>query len=134
MKIKTLTTIATATLSVLLLLLLFILYQILDIEHYTIRGQEKRFESFKLADELRQSSDDLTRMASTYISTGNRLYENQYFEILDIRNGKRPRPADYTSTYWWLPHDTHLPGARAVPLKELMRRAGFTAHEFDLLE
>jgi len=57
MKIKTLTTIATATLSVLLLLLLFILYQILDIEHYTIRGQEKRFESFKLADELRQSSD-----------------------------------------------------------------------------
>ncbi|MDB5789237.1 SpoIIE family protein phosphatase [Caballeronia mineralivorans] len=134
MKIKTLTTIATATLSVLLLLLLFILYQILDIEHDTIRGQEKRFESFKLADELRQSSDDLTRMASTYISTGNRLYENQYFEILDIRNGKRPRPADYTSTYWWLPHDAHLPGARAVPLKELMRRAGFTTHEFDLLQ
>jgi len=33
------------------------------------RTHEERFESYRLADELRQSSDDLTRMIRTYVAT-----------------------------------------------------------------
>ena len=56
---------------------------------------ETRFQSYLLADELRQSSDDLTRLARTYVVTGDASYEQQYMDILDIRNGKKPRPAHY---------------------------------------
>lgn len=36
-----------------------------------ITNGESRYISYLLADELRQSSDDLTRMARTFAATGN---------------------------------------------------------------
>lgn len=59
-----------------------------------------RYEAYVRADELRQSSDDLTRMARTYAVTGDDRYEKMYRDILDIRNGKKPRPERYESIYW----------------------------------
>ncbi len=41
-----------------------------------------QYKSLILADELRQSSDDLTRMARTYVITGNPLFEEQYKTVL----------------------------------------------------
>lgn len=96
------------------------------------RANELRFQSYLLADELRQSSDDLTRMVRTYVITGNPIYKQHYQEILDIRNGKRPRPLNYSDIYWDLVMaDDQRPtaGGVAVPLLELMRRAGFTEAE-----
>ena len=45
-----------------------------------------------LADELLQSSDDLTRMARSYVITGDIKYKRYFGEIYDIREGKQPRP------------------------------------------
>ncbi len=60
-----------------------------------------RYQMYQLADEMRQSSDDLTRLARTYVvSGGDAKWEKQYFEILDIRNGKIPRPKGYEQIYW----------------------------------
>ena len=56
--------------------------------------------SYLPADELRQSSDNLTRLGRVYVITGDVKYEKQYFDILDIRNGKKPRPSDYHRIYW----------------------------------
>ncbi len=97
------------------------------------RANESRHRSYLLADELRQSSDDLTRMVRTYVVTGAPIYKQHYQEILDIRDGKKPRPADYDDIYWDLVLADNLrprpPGA-AVPLLELLRSAGFTEVEF----
>ena len=49
----------------------------------------ERYASYLLADELRQSSDDLTRLARTYVVTGDPAYETQYMDILAIRNGQK---------------------------------------------
>ena len=62
--------------------------------------QQARYTSSLLADELRQSSDDLTRLARTYVMSGDPMWEQQYFEVLDIRNGKKARPAGYEKIYW----------------------------------
>jgi len=60
-----------------------------------------RYQMYQLADEMRQSSDDLTRLARTYVVSGGDVkWEKQYFEILDIRNGKMPRPKGYEQIYW----------------------------------
>lgn len=55
----------------------------------------RRYQSYLLADELRQSSDELTRLARTYVATGDDKWEKQYLEVLDIRNGKQARPQHY---------------------------------------
>ena len=39
---------------------------------------QMQYKSLVLAQELRQSSDDLTRMARTYVITGNPKFEKQF--------------------------------------------------------
>ena len=96
--------------------------------------QEQRYASNLLADELRQSSDDLTRLARTYVLTGDARYEKMYWDVLAIRNGKKLRPDNYERIYWDLVLDDNgkprPDTTKAVPLRELMERAGFTEAEF----
>jgi methyl-accepting chemotaxis protein len=81
------------------------------------RAQENRHESHRLAQELRQSSDELTRLARTYVVTGDPDYERQYWQVLAIRNGEAARS-----------------DGRTVPLRTLMERQGFTPAEFAKLQ
>ncbi len=122
--------------TLLLLIIVGVVFKMLHIQDEVARIEKQRFRSFALAMELFQSSEDLTRMARSYVSTGNPVYEKLYFEILDIRGGKLPRPAKYAPTYW------HLAGigrgessgrGENAALKELMRREGFAREELALL-
>ncbi len=100
-------------------------------------AQERRYQSYLLADELRQSSDDLTRLARTYVVTGDSKYEGQYWTILAIRNGQAPRPMNYERIYWdFMAVDgvKPRPEGRTVPLQQLMKEEGFTDREFALLK
>lgn len=114
----------------------FVLYVIA--EKQIDRANEFKFLSFSLATELRQSSDDLSHMARIYVSTGNPAYKRYFQEILDIRNGKTPRPQHYPSVYWDLTlAENRRPwpyGEQAISLIDLMRQAGFTQAEFAKLE
>lgn len=83
-----------------LLLLLILMFVKSSNEAAVTAAERNRYLSYKLADELRQSSDDLTRMARTYVVTGDRRFEEFYRKILDIRNGEAPRPAGYEGIYW----------------------------------
>jgi diguanylate cyclase (GGDEF)-like protein len=98
------------------------------------RVNDLRLQSYLLADELRQSSDDLTRMVRAYAATGQEIYKQHYQEILDIRNGKLPRPLHYENIYWDLvPLDDSRPrpnSGKIIALLDLMRQAGFTDAEF----
>jgi methyl-accepting chemotaxis protein len=96
-----------------------------------------RYQSYLLADEMRQSSDDLTRLARTYVVSGDPRWEQQYLEILDIRNGKKPRPKQYEKIYWDFRAANIDPGKgtdAAVSLNDLMKQAGFTDSEFAKLK
>ena len=55
-------------------------------------AEARRSESLRLAYELRQTSDDLTRMARSYVATGDPRYLAWFREILAIRAGTAPRP------------------------------------------
>ena len=96
-----------------------------------------QFQSYLLADELRQSSDDLTRLGRVYVITGDPSYKQQYLDILDIRNGKKPRPKEYHRIYWdFVAGGIEKPreDGRAVSLKDLMIESGFTDKEFGYLK
>ncbi|MBU2427885.1 MAG: EAL domain-containing protein, partial [Gammaproteobacteria bacterium] len=90
-------------------------------------------QSFFLADELRQSSDDLTRMVRSYVVTGEQRYKDHFQEIMAIRDGKAPRPQLYHRIYWDLVTEDALRprhSGLAMPLLVLMQQAGFTEAEF----
>ena len=106
-------------------------------EYQADHANNLRIQSILLADELRQSSDDLTRMVRTYVATGDTLYKQHYQDILDIRNGKLPRPIKYENIYWDLVlEDDRRPrqNSDADPLLERMQRVGFTKTELAKLE
>ncbi|MBO9402691.1 methyl-accepting chemotaxis protein [Shimia sp. R9_3] len=97
---------------------------------------EQQYTSYLLADELRQSSDDLTRLARTYVVTADPAYEAQYMDILAIRNGEKERPSDYHRIYWdFVAAGRPVPAGSGITrsLEDLMRDAGFTDAEFELL-
>lgn len=98
------------------------------------RANDLRLQSYLLADELRQSSDDLSRMVRSYVATGDPLYKRHYQEILDIRNGDKTRPVDYELIYWDLVlDDDQRPrpySEQKIALLDLMKQAGFTDAEF----
>lgn len=94
---------------------------------------ENRLEARDLADNLRQTSDDLTLMARLHAITGDPLYREYFDEILDIRNGVAPRPSNYfDAPYWDIVLDTGERGGEAgeaVAMRALMGEVGLQDDE-----
>lgn len=119
---------------VLLTLLLIGLVSLMIInQNELIESEQVRLESYKRADELRQSSDDLTRFARTYVVTGNPKYEKMYWDILKIRNGELARPSYYERIYWDYMAATGIKPRvddKKIPLRKMFQELGFTDEEF----
>ena len=103
------------------------------------KAQAQRYNSYLLADELRQSSDDLTRFARMYVATGDGKYLSYYWNILDIRNGRMTRPDGYEGVYWDLVIGKIIPEPKtdrqnAIPLEARLLKAGITVEEFSKLK
>ncbi|NWB93019.1 methyl-accepting chemotaxis protein [Pseudomonas agarici] len=115
---------------------LLVLSMISNQRHLSER-EENRYQSYLLADELRQSSDDLSRMARTFAVTGENRYAQLYHQILSIRNGQQPRPSNYSYPYI----DFLAAGQKvdsgldpSTTLLELMRRQGMSEAELAKLK
>ena len=137
MSIRALFLLLFVTLIVLLGVVFHLMNQVVENHRDSAAAEVRRHDSYKLADELRQSSDDLTRKARTYVVTGDPAYETYFQRILDIRNGLAPRPDDYAGIYWdFVTATREMPVAEgeSVPLIELMVRTGFTEGELALLQ
>ncbi len=95
-----------------------------------------QYKSLILAQELRQSSDDLTRMARTYVITGNPMFEEQFKTVLDIRNGQKQRPQRYNGIFWDFftlgDKEPEFKGEK-IALRDLMIKANFTEEELNML-
>lgn len=95
--------------------------------------EARRLQSFKLADELRQSSDDLTRMARTYAATGDDRFREYFNNILKVREGAIDYPPGYSGVFWdfVVADRRHLPtGGQSSSFQERMRQLGFSEAEF----
>jgi len=137
-KLKTLLALVFISVGVLLLLLVSNSFISRKKANELAEAEQQKYYSYQLADELRQSSDDLTRMARTYAVTGNEKYQKFFNRILTIRNGQTPRPQDYNDIYWDLvTGDAEQDSAEAgekISLESRMLSAGFTVQEFALLK
>lgn len=100
-----------------LIFLAILSFSLLSNQSDLYESQRIRHKSYLAADELRQSSDDLTRLCRTYVSTGDDKWEKKYWEVLEIRNGKKERP-----------------DGRTIALQQIMKDLGFTDKEFEQLK
>lgn len=99
-------------------------------------AERQRVVSFRLSDQMRQSSNDLTRMVRLYVVTGDPRYREYYDQILEIRSGRAPRPRNYDSSFWdrvLANPDGKMQEGPPASLTDLMRRAHFSDDEFDAL-
>ena len=113
------------------LLTLFVVLRFFELRKLN-DAENVRYAAFLAVDELRQSSDDLTRTARAYVATGNPKFEQIYFDILAIRNGDKERPLHYERGHWdlilgHLNPDSAL--GRRISLRSQIKKLGFTAAE-----
>jgi len=139
MKFKTLRKyflVVFTTIAILFLSILMVFFLTMVNQQALVASKDARYQSYLLADELRQSSDDLTRLVRTYVITNDPKYEQQFWQVLAIRNGEQPRPQHYEQIYWDFmavgiqPHPT----GETISLHTLMQQAGFTETELALLQ
>ncbi|MCK9605645.1 MAG: EAL domain-containing protein [Methylomonas sp.] len=100
-------------------------------------ANDQRYTTRLASDILRQSTDDLTRMVRSYVVSGDSSYLQQYQDIIAIRDGKRPRPVRYDSSYRDYVTAGIIPklstSTEALPLMEVLKQAGFRQSELDKL-
>ena len=98
-------------------------------------SQRARFDSYLLADELRQSSDKLTRFARVFLATGDERYRQYYNDMLTLHANEQSRPVNYARLYWDMlagKPETLQVVPRAALLRQ-MTRLKVGAGEFALL-
>jgi methyl-accepting chemotaxis protein len=81
-----------------------------------------RYYSMLLVDELRSSSEELTRQVRLY-AAGHSEAEAAYNKVLAVRSGEEPRPAN----------SQVAPGQKRA-LLDLLKTYGITSEEFSLIE
>ncbi|WP_337912959.1 methyl-accepting chemotaxis protein [Vibrio cholerae] len=137
MKINTTMKLVFAAIGVGMAITMATVFQLDNLEQQVDRLSLIRYQSYQAADELRQSSDDLTRLGRTYVVTGDEKYEKMYMDILDIRNGKKSRPESYHTIYWDLVlqyGQKPKPDGQTIALQQMMKDLGFSDREFALLK
>ena len=110
---------------------------ILQNEAQVTEAEETRHRLYLRADQLRQTSDDLTRMARLYVVTEDPKYREYFQAILDIRDGIKPRPQSYYRIYWDFYISTGEPprtSGKAISLQELIKQEKFTEEELLFLQ
>lgn len=137
MNIRNFISFSNVTLALLLAAIGALVFHSMSIREEINIAERHRFQALLLGDELLHTSNDLTRMARTYVVTGNPVYKRYFNEILDIRNGLHPRPLNYSPTYWDLMMAGKTPvvrQGRAVPLLERFQQGGLNNEEYGLLQ
>ena len=102
--------------------------------------QEHRQRATLLANDLRQETEQLTRLVRDYTSTGQIRYLTYYYDILAIRQGEKPQPENYVRGAYWdrviageIEHRFRENGERHS-LAERMKSLGFSPEEFKALD
>lgn len=123
MTLKKLITIAVAVVVFFITALIISMVMYKKASDTRIKAQNSEYQSYIIAKEVAYVSSQLTRLARSYVATGDRQYQDQYNALLDWRSGKTPRPADVV--------DIH-PG-KTLSQIDIMRELEFSEEELGYL-
>jgi len=102
-----------------------------------IQSERNRYASITTANEFLRNSEELTKMARLYTTTGQAKYKRYFEDILAIRNGKLPRPKNYSPYYWdyVLGHtQTHQANGDLISYTNRVKDLNFSDFELQMLK
>ncbi len=105
-----------------------------------VAAQQHRQSALELADELHRETEQLARLVRAYTATGEPRYLLYYYDILAVRQGEKPPPAQFNARSYWddviagrIKHSIPKEGQRRS-LADLMRSQGFSDDELVALK
>jgi len=122
---------------IIIILSIGILFQIANHNEKLYSATQNKLLMLQTANRLKQSSDDLTHFARTYVVTGNIKFKKQYQDTLDIRDGKKARPKSYHSIYWDLNEnirDKNHPDTSKISLDSIFNSLPYNEEEIKKLK
>jgi two-component system sensor histidine kinase/response regulator len=100
-----------------------------------VAAQDHRQSALELANELHQETEQLARLVRAYTATGEPRYLLYYYDILGVRQGEKPAPANFNPKSYWddviagrLKHSIPKDGAKRS-VADLMKSQGFSNDE-----
>lgn len=100
-------------------------------------ADDTRYYSYLLTNELRNSTEDMTKLVRAYVMTGESKYEQQYYYLLGVRQGTRARPNDYEHFNWAIFSSGQRQSSNEeifISLVDLIKKVGLTDSEIKMLE
>lgn len=90
---------------------------------------------YRLSQELKQSSDHLTKFARAYVVTGDIYWQELFDHVLAVRNGEAPLPGNNEYAYWDLISSSgglvsEDNTSKGTPLLTRLRDSGINETEF----
>lgn len=90
---------------------------------------------YRLSQELKQSSDHLTKFARAYVVTGDIYWQELFDHVLAVRNGEAPLPGNNEYAYWDLISSSgglvsEDKTSKGTPLLTRLRDSGISDTEF----
>ncbi|MDB2704972.1 diguanylate cyclase [Pseudomonadota bacterium] len=135
--IKTILSYTTLAVVIVSILLAWAIFDLSKESQKLKQIERDRYLMLEKADELKQSSEDLTKYARLHANTASEQYKDIYFHILAIRNGHAEKPVPYDSLYWQLSepirsqkHPLYAPSS----LESEMEKLPYSPSEFAKLE
>jgi signal transduction histidine kinase/ActR/RegA family two-component response regulator len=117
----------------------WILVHVLRLHTETLTAQQNRQRSLQISSDIEQETAALSRMVRAYTTSAKNKYLTYYYDIIDIRQGKKAAPDGYGPMYWAevmagqrvhaMPEDR--PG---TSLLERMKAQGFSREEFAAMD
>jgi len=102
--------------------------------------ENRRVASISLAEEVHESSDDLTMLSRAFVVTNNPLFEDYFNYLLQLRSGDIPYPENYKLNFWVENIAAQIPvneidkSGIQSDLTARMLQLGFTQDELEKIE
>jgi signal transduction histidine kinase/DNA-binding response OmpR family regulator/HPt (histidine-containing phosphotransfer) domain-containing protein len=100
-----------------------------------VAAQQHRQSALELANELHQETEQLARLVRAYTVTGEPRYLLYYYDILGVRQGEKPAPANFNPRTYWddviagrIKHSIPKEGIKRS-VADLMKSQGFSEDE-----
>ncbi len=117
----------------------WILVSVLRLHTETLTQQQSRQRSLQISSDIEYETAWLSRMVRAYTTSAETKYLNYYYDIIDIRQGKKAAPQGYGPRYWAEVMAGDRPHAMAenrpgISIQERMRAQGFSRDEFAAMD
>ena len=100
-----------------------------------VAAQNHRQRALELANELHQETEQLARLVRAFTATGESRYLLYYYDILSVRQGEKPAPANFNPKSYWddviagrIKHGIPKDGVKRS-VADLMKSQGFSDPE-----